>query len=153
MVLLAFCLVAIADGCDSGGQAGSATGEPNNPTAAVSASSGTDNAPSGGPAPTKLQGHWLLVSKSGHAFKNRFELEIRDRHYGFPVGLVREQVAAHGTEVDFYNEDLCDLAFPEGVGRYRWRVKGELLYLAEIDEDHCATRQGVLDGAKYRRLR
>jgi hypothetical protein len=92
------------------------------------------------------------LSKSGHAFKNRFELEVRDRQYGFPVGLVRGQVAAHGSEVDFYNEDLCDLAFPEGVGRYRWSVNGELLYLAGIEDDQCATRRGVLDGAKYRRL-
>jgi hypothetical protein len=152
LVPLVFCLAAIAEGCDSGGQAGSATGGPTNPTPAVPTASGTDHAPSGGPASTKLQGHWLLVSKSGHMFKNRFELEIRDRQYGFPVGLVRGQVVAHGPEVDFYNEDLCDLAFPQGVGRYRWTVKGELLHLDRIEKDPCATRRGVLDDATYRRI-
>jgi len=52
--------------------------------------------------------------------------------------------------VDFYNEDLCDLAFPEGVGRYRWIVNGELLHLDPIERDPCATRGGVLDDATYR---
>jgi hypothetical protein len=149
---LLFCLVAIADGCDSAGQAGSATGGPSNPTAA-STSTRVDNAPSGGPAPSELQGHWLLVSKSGHRFTNRFELEIRDRQYGFPVGLVRGHLVAYGDEVDFYNEDLCNLPFPQGVGRYRWTVKGERLRLARIDNDPCATRRGVLEDATYRRLR
>jgi hypothetical protein len=152
LVPLVLCLAAMAEGCDSGGQAGSAAGGPTNPTPSVSTSSGTDHAPSGGSAPTKLQGHWLLVSKSGHKFKNRFELAIRDRQYGFPVGLVRGQVVAHGSEVDFYNEDLCDLAFPEGVGRYRWIVKGDLLHLERMGKDACATRRGVLDDATYRRI-
>jgi len=102
---------------------------------------------------TKLQGEWLLISKSGHAFKNRFELVIRDRHYGFPVGLVRGEVVAHGVEVDFYNEDLCDLPFPEGVGRYRWAVRGNVLHLDHMTKDPCATRGGVLDDAIYRRIR
>jgi hypothetical protein len=147
--LLALCVVSIANGCDSGGEVkGSAT------AAALSTVSGINNAPNGGPAPTKLQGHWLLTSKSGHTFKNRFELVIRDRQYGFPVGLVRgEVVASEAFEVDFYNEDLCDLPFPEGVGRYRWTVKGKLLHLKDIKKDPCATRGGVLDDATYRRLR
>jgi hypothetical protein len=153
LVPLVFCLLAIADGCDSGTHAGSATRGGNNPTPAVPTSRGIDNAPSGGPAPTKLQGHWLLVSKSGHTFTNRFELEIRDRQYGFPVGLVRGHLVTHGDEVDFYNEDLCSLPFPQGVGRYRWTVKGERLHLARIDNDPCATRRGFLEDATYRRLR
>jgi hypothetical protein len=151
LVPLALCLVPIMSGCNSGNTGTSASGL-TDLTPTLSTSTGTDNAPSGGSAPTKLQGHWLLVSKSGHAFKNRFELEIRDRQYGFPIGLVRGQVVAHGNEVDFYNEDLCDLAFPKGVGRYRWTVKGELLYLAEIEKDRCATRRGVLDDAAYHRI-
>jgi hypothetical protein len=149
-----FCLVAIGDGCDSGAE-GSGTDTSTvvqaSPTQALSTTSGIENVPSGGPAPTRLQGQWLLISKSGHTFKNRFELVIRDRQYGFPVGLVRGQVVAHGVEVDFYNEDLCDLPFPEGVGRYRWTVTGKLLHLDRIEKDPCATRRGVLDDATYRR--
>jgi hypothetical protein len=151
LVPLFVCLLAFADGCDSGPQAGSATGGTTNPTDATS--SGSDNAPNGEPAPTKLQGHWLLVSKSAHTFKNRFELEIRDRQYGFPVGLVRGHVVTHDHEVDFYNEDLCNLAFPQGVGRYRWTVNGDLLHLERIEKDACATRRGVLEDATYRRIR
>jgi hypothetical protein len=158
LILLALCVVSIAEGCDSGAEAkGSATATSSNgrtsPTAALSTTTGIDNAPSGGSAPTKLQGEWLLISKSGHAFKNRFELVIRDRHYGFPVGLVRGEVVAHGVEVDFYNEDLCDLPFPEGVGRYRWAVRGNVLHLDHMTKDPCATRGGVLDDAIYRRIR
>jgi hypothetical protein len=154
LVLLVVCLVAIGDGCDSGAE-GSETDTSTivrtSPTQALSTTNGIENAPSGGPAPTKLQGHWLLISKSGHTFKNRFELAIRDHQYGFPMGLVRGQVVAHGVEVDFYNEDLCDLAFPEDVGRYRWTVTGKLLHLDRIEKDPCATRGGVLDDATYRR--
>jgi hypothetical protein len=157
LVLLAFCLFAIGNGCDSGGEAegpatDSSTVVQTSPTPALSTTSGIENAPSGGPAPTKLQGHWLLISKSGHTFKNRFELVIRGRQYGFPVGLVRGQVVAQNVEVDFYNEDLCDLAFPEGVGRYRWKVTGKLLHLDRIEKDPCATRAGVLVDATYRRI-
>jgi hypothetical protein len=78
--------------------------------------------PSGGPTPAELQGSWELVSKSGKTFKNRFELVIPARHYGFPIGLVRGEIVAQGNEVDLYNEDLCGLAFPKGVGRHRWTL-------------------------------
>jgi hypothetical protein len=44
---------------------------------------------------------------------------IPARHYGFSIGLVRGEIVAQGNEVDLYNEDLCGLAFPKGVGRYR----------------------------------
>ena len=158
LILLALCVAATANGCDSRGEGNaSATGTLSNgtsPAAALSTTSGVDNAPSGGPAPSKLQGHWLLISKSGHTFKNRFDFAIRDRQYGFPIGLVRGEVVAPGPfEVDFYNEDLCDLPFPEGVGRYRWTVKGKLLHLDDLEVDPCATRRGVLDDATYRRVR
>lgn len=157
LVLLALCVAAVANGCDSGGEVEASATSSNgrtSPTAALSTTSGVDNAPNGGPVPAKLQRHWLLISKSGHTFKNRFDFAIRDRQYGFPIGLVRGEVVAPGPfELDFYNEDLCDLPFPEGVGRYRWTVKGELLHLVAIEKDPCATRRGVLDGATYRRVR
>jgi hypothetical protein len=154
LVLLVFCLVAIGDGCDSGAE-GSETDTSTivrtSPTQALSTTNGIENAPTGGPAPTKLQGRWLLISKSGHTFKNRFELAIRDHQYGFPVGLVRGSIVAQGKKVDFYNEDLCGLAGPEGIGQYRWDVRGEILHLDLIGEDPCANRAGVLDDATYRR--
>jgi hypothetical protein len=101
-VLLALSLVAVCDGCSRGEEAGgSATGASAVEPTSSATTSGIENAPSGGPPPVKLQGHWLLISKSGHKFKNRFELEIRDRQYGFPVGLVRGHVVAHDAEVDF----------------------------------------------------
>jgi hypothetical protein len=125
-------------------------------TSVISAGSGptmtsSENPVSGGPAPAELQGRWLLVSISKKAFKNRFELVIRDRHYGFPLGLVRGSIVAQGNEVDFYNEDLCDRACPEGIGRYRWNVRGDMLHLDLIGEEPCANRAGVLDDATYRR--
>jgi hypothetical protein len=75
--LVVFCLVAIADGCDSAAErsgTGTLTVVQASPTQALSTTSGIENAPSGAPAPTKVQGHWLLVSKPGYKFKNRFEL-------------------------------------------------------------------------------
>ena len=76
---------------------------------------------------------------------------IRARHYGFPIGLVRGEIVAQANEVDLYNEDLCGLAFPKGVGRYRWSLAGETLHLDLIGKDPCATRAGVLNEATYRR--
>jgi hypothetical protein len=108
--------------------------------------------PAGGPTPAELQGSWELVSKSGKTLKNRFELVIPARHYGFPIGLVRGEIVAQGNEVDLYNEDLCGLAFPKGVGRYRWTLAGEMLHLDLIGKDPCA-RAGVLNDATYRRER
>jgi hypothetical protein len=35
---------------------------------------------------------------------------------------VRGHVVTHDPRGDFYNEDLCNLAFPQGIGRYRWTV-------------------------------
>lgn len=111
------------------------------------------SAPSGGPTPAELQGSWELVSISGKTLKNlgRLELVIRGSHYGFPIGLVRGQIVARGNEIDFYNEDLCGLAFPKGVGRYRWSLAAEALHLELIGRDPCANRVGVLNDATYRR--
>lgn len=155
MILLALGCIAVFGGCSSGEKTG---GSSTHPSAVEQTSSGRtssiENVPSGAPAPSKLQGHWLLISKSGHTFKNRFDFAIRDRQYGFPIGLVRGEVVAPGPfELDFYNEDLCDLPFPEGVGRYRWTVRGNLLYVDDLELDPCATRRGVLDDATYRRVR
>jgi hypothetical protein len=48
---------------------------------------------------------------------------------------VRGEIVAQGNEVDLYNEDLCGLAFPKGVGRYRWTLAGEMLHLDLIGKD------------------
>jgi hypothetical protein len=136
-------------GCNHGTSAsGASTAPPGSvPTATI-----PEIAPSGGPTPAKLQGSWELVSKSGKTFKNRFELVIPARHYGFSIGLVRGEIVAQGNEVDLYNEDLCGLAFPKGVGRYRWALAGEMLHLDLIGKDPRA-RAGVLNDATYRRER
>jgi hypothetical protein len=65
---------------------------------------------------------------------------------------VRGEIVAQGNEVDLYNEDLCGLAFPKGVGRYRWSLAGETLHLDLIGRDPCG-RAGVLNDATYRRER
>jgi hypothetical protein len=113
-------------GCNHGT---SASGASTASTGSVPTATIPEIAPSGGPTPAKLQGSWELVSKSGKTFKNRFELVIPARHYGFSIGLVRGEIVAQGNEVDLYNEDLCGLAFPKGVGRYRWGLAGEILHL------------------------
>jgi hypothetical protein len=136
-------------GCNHGT---SASGASTASTGSVPTATIPEIAPSGGPTPAELQGSWELVSKSGKTFKNRFELVIPARHYGFPIGLVRGEIVAQGNEVDLYNEDLCGLAFPKGVGRYRWTLAGEMLHLDLIGKDPCACA-GVLNDATYRRER
>jgi hypothetical protein len=103
-------------GCNHGT---SASGASTASTGSVPTATIPEIAPSGGPTPAKLQGSWELVSKSGKTFKNRFELVIPARHYGFSIGLVRGEIVAQGNEVDLYNEDLCGLAFRKGSVRAR----------------------------------
>jgi hypothetical protein len=43
-------------------------------------------------------------------------------------------------------------SFPEGVGRYRWTVKGNTLRFEQIGKEPCGGRADILDGAVYKRI-
>ena len=56
-----------------------------------------------------------------------------------------------GNEIDFFNAAVCGLYLPEGVGRYRWRIKGRTLQLDVIGKDLCGGRVSGLD-ATFKRI-
>ena len=57
-----------------------------------------------------------------------------------------------GEEVAFFNAQMCGLALPDGVGRYRWAVKGSRLHFTAIDDDPCGGRAAILDDETYERV-
>jgi hypothetical protein len=146
----ALCFVAGLVAC--GGDKSSESG-----TSSASTSSGTRAStvvqrPSGGPAPGVLQGRWQLVSVVKKKITVDFQLIISDRKYTWKGSDVNGNVVAKGNEVVFFNESLCRLAFPEGVARYKWNVKAEMLHLHLVGKEPCRDRGGVFDDAMYRRL-
>jgi hypothetical protein len=50
-----------------------------------------------------------------------------------------------GDEIDFFSSAFCGLYLPEGVGRYKWRITGNMLHLDVIGKDPCGGRSSGID--------
>jgi hypothetical protein len=50
-----------------------------------------------------------------------------------------------GNEIDFFSSAICGLYLPEGVGRYRWKISGNMLELRVIGTDPCGGRHSGID--------
>ena len=105
--------------------------------------------PSGEDAPAELQGTWRLMSKGP---EKGLLFVISDRHYRVPARLAHGDLAVDGDEILFFNATICGLTLPQGIGRYRWTVKGNRLRFDPIEEDPCGGRSDILDGTAYERV-
>lgn len=61
-------------------------------------------------------------------------------------------IVVNGDEIAFFNSAVCGLMLPEGVGRYRWRVRDKMLHLKPIGKDPCGGRITVFADATYERI-
>jgi hypothetical protein len=61
------------------------------------------------------------------------------------------EIVVRGNEIDFFNSALCGLSLPEGIGRYKWRIRGNILHLEVIGKDPCGGRASGID-ATFKRL-
>jgi hypothetical protein len=58
-----------------------------------------------------------------------------------PLGIRHREMASPA--LGDSDEDLCDLPFPEGVGRYKWILKGKLLRTDSRIEGCAACRASI----------
>ena len=130
--------------------AGTTSASTTAPTASASSTSSTDGRPPGDAAPAKLQGTWKLVSRD--SLEKGLLFVISERHYRVPMHLAHGDLAVSGNEIAFFNAAICGLTLPEGVGRYRWTVKGNTLRFEQIGKEPCGGRGDILDGAVYKRI-
>jgi hypothetical protein len=142
VALLGLLLATVVTGCGGGS---SAAGE-----ATVSMPKSTKSGiPSGGPAPPELQGTWKLVSDSS---EEGLLFVISEEHYRVPTHFAHGDVAVEGNEIAFFNAAICGLTLPDGVGRYRWAVKGKSLRFEPLGEDPCGGRGDILANETYERV-
>lgn len=137
------CLVLTA--CGGGGPQSDATTQA--PTAATTTRA--SSAPTGDPAPAKLQGTRRLVSEGP---EKGIRVVITDRHYRVVERLGHGDLVVNGDEIAFFNAQICGLLLPDGVGRYRWTLEGRRLHFTPSDEEPCGGRADILADATYERV-
>jgi hypothetical protein len=104
----------------------------------------------GRPRPCGASRHtWKLVSKSP---ERGLVVVITDSHHRVVQRLAHGDLVVNEDEVAFFNAQICGLALPDGVGRYRWNVEGSRLHFTPIDEDPCGGRAAIFDDATYERV-
>ena len=86
--------------------------------------------PTGGAVPAELAGSWALGD---------FCLWLTGYTYDFGAG--RGNVVVNGAEIDFFNGEACGKTLPDGVGRWKWTVNGNMLTLSLLAGDPC--RRGI----------
>jgi hypothetical protein len=126
-------------GSESGGTEAGSAGSESQPAATTS-----PQKPPGDPAPAQLQGDWLSVETSGLP-PVRLTIRESSYHASRGGGGGSGQIVVSGDEIDFFNSAICALYLPEGVGRYRWRIKGNVLQLHVIEKDPCGGRASGID--------
>ena len=142
-VALAGLLLATMLGACGGGP--STSGE----TTAPAPTTTRSGVPPGGPAPPELQGTWKLVS---HTAEKGLLFVISEEHYRVPTRFAHGDLAVEENEIAFFNAAICGLTLPDGVGHYRWAVKGESLRFEPIGEDPCGGRGDILANQTYKRV-
>jgi hypothetical protein len=118
-------------------------------TTAPAPTTAQSGVPPGGPAPPELQGTWKLVSDSA---EKGLLFVISEEHYRVPTHFAHGDLAVEGNEIAFFNAAICGLTLPDGVGHYRWAVKGESLRFEPIGEDPCGGRGDILGNETYKRV-
>jgi hypothetical protein len=69
-----------------------------------------------------------------------------------PLRLAHGDLVVNGNEIAFFNAPICGLTLPDGVGRYRWTVKGKTLHFELIGQEPCGGRGDILEDATYERI-
>lgn len=142
-LLAALVLVGCGGGSTASTTAAATTSAP------ASSTQSAAGAPVGDPAPAELQGTWVLASK--HNPEKGLKFVISERHYRVPTRLAHGDLVVNGNEIAFFNAQICGLQLPDGVGRYRWAIRGDFLHFEVIGEDRCGGRSDILDNVTYKR--
>jgi hypothetical protein len=85
--------------------------------------------PAGGAVPAELAGRWA---------NTEFCMSLTAYTYDF--GASSGNVVVNGAEIDFFNGDLCGKPLPDGVGRWKWAVSGNVLTVSPLAGDPCHRR-------------
>lgn len=105
--------------------------------------------PAGGPAPAALIGQWVPTTDPRTIGGAPVRLVIRATSW--IDGSVHGDLVVSGDEIDFYNSDYCGLRLPDGVGRYRWSITGDLLTLTLLAPDPCRPGGGDMVADPFRK--
>ncbi len=106
--------------------------------------------PSGGPLPPELLGTWkptdtALVGTLIFTAPDKYAFET-------PSDIAGGNVVVNGNEIAFFGAARCGLAFPGGVGLYRWTIVGGELAFVALNDDPCG-RVSDLKSRRYTKLR
>jgi hypothetical protein len=106
------------------------------------------SAPRGGPVPFELDGAWKEVADPPPVFMILSGTDYSSAGFG---GSGKGNVAVNGSEIDFYNGSVCDLALPRGIGKYRWMISGGLLMFTALNSDPCPRASYLTDPKGWQR--
>ena len=101
-------------------------------------------APKGGPVPVELAGAWKMVADPTNI------LTFSGIDYVFGDGS-KGNVAVNGSEINFYNDEPCDVPLPGGIGKYRWTIETGLLTFGSLNSDRCARLNVLVDPQGWQR--
>jgi hypothetical protein len=60
-------------------------------------------------------------------------------------------VVVNNTEIDFFNGVVCALQLPDGVGRYKWTLRGGVLQFKLLNHDPCNRAAYFSENVTYTR--
>ncbi len=142
MRILPATTLVLAIGCSSSG-ASVTTTPPVSPSPAAAR-------PSGGPLPPELLGTWKPTDT---ASVGTLIFTAPDKYaFETPGDIAGGNVLVNGDEIAFFGAARCGLAFPGGVGRYRWTIGGGQLAFVALNDDPCG-RVDDLKNRRYMKLR
>lgn len=141
--LLAIALIVLASSCDQ------STSSAKLPTPSAGPSR-----PPGGPVPVQLLGGWYVLPPDINAAVGYTACPLPStpakcsvqivfapttvtwpNNMGFPSCC--GDVVVNNTEVDFFNDSVCGIPLPDGVGRYTWTLTGSVLHFTPLNQDPC----------------
>lgn len=59
-------------------------------------------------------------------------------------------VVVNGSEMDFFNDSVCGIQLPDGVGRYTWTLTGRILHFTPLNQDLCPRSAWLANRNFYR---
>ena len=98
--------------------------------------------------PAELQGTWFVSTATA---SDPVRLYLREATYLVSRGGSHSgDVEAEGSNVLKFTS-ICGGSNTEGMGRYRWTLKGDKLHFDLIGKEECGGRSAVLGDASYER--
>lgn len=104
--------------------------------------------PVGEPVPATLAGVWYFPLRSSTITLTGTDYRVVQTA---PSNAAHGNVVVAGDEIDFFNGSGCGVPLPNGVGRYRWTIRGTMsVHFTALNDDPCG-RSEILRDATWKR--